>query len=68
MKIVSDKKLYPVTILPSITQKALKALAADNIVLIKSLQGYSADTLQKKYDLSRTLALKLEKEIEELVG
>ncbi|MCA9352819.1 restriction endonuclease, partial [Patescibacteria group bacterium] len=62
MKIVSDKKLYPVTILPSITLKVLKALAADNIVLIKSLRGYSADTLQTKYGMSRTLAVKLEKE------
>ena len=68
MKIVSDKKLYPVTILPSITHKALKGLANDNIVLIKSLRWYTADTLQEKYDVSRTLAVKLEKEIDELVG
>jgi len=67
MKIVSDKKLYPVTILPSITHKVLKALAADKIVLIKSLRGYTANMLQEKYGLSRTLSIKLEKEIKELL-
>jgi hypothetical protein len=67
MKIVSDKKLYPVTILPSITHKVLKALAADSIVLIKSLKGYDADMLQHNYGASRTLAVKLEKEIQELL-
>src|SRR5690606_21498633 len=44
-KIVSDKKLYPVTIIPSITKKLLRALANEKIVLVKSLYGYSAEDL-----------------------
>ena len=67
MKIVSDKKLYPVTILPSITQKALKGLAADGIVLIKSLAGMKAADYVKHYGLSESLAEKLEREVAELV-
>lgn len=66
-KIVSDKKLYPVTIIPSITKKVLRTLADNKIVLVKSLYGHSADDLMKKYYVSSTLAKKLAQEIAELV-
>lgn len=66
-KIVSDKKLYPVTIIPSITKKVLQSLANDKIVLVKSLYGYSAQDLEEKYDISPTLAEKLSREIAELI-
>mgnify|MGYP001418499368 CR=1 FL=1 len=66
-KIVSDKKLYPVTIIPSITKKFLRALANEKIVLVKSLYGYSAEDLEKKYFLSPVLAKKISHEIAELI-
>ncbi len=66
-KIVSEKKLYPVTILPSITKKTLKGLSADGIILVKTLAGLSNQELQDRYNISRTLAEKLENEIKELM-
>jgi len=66
-KIVSEKKLYPVTILPSITKKALRTLSQKGIILVKSLYGMSARDLQQECDLSATLARKLEQEIQELI-
>jgi hypothetical protein len=66
-KIVSDRKLYPVTILPSITHKALKGLAADGIILVKSLCEMTSLDFQKYYKLSRTLSDKLVREVNELV-
>lgn len=66
-KIVSDKNLYPVTIIPSITKKVLRSLADKKIVLVKSLYGYSANDLMKEFNMSLTLAKKLAQEIVELV-
>jgi Holliday junction resolvase-like predicted endonuclease len=65
-KIVSEKKLYPITVLPSITKKALKSFAATSIILVKELDGVTADELQNRFGLSRTLSNKLFKEIHEL--
>ena len=66
-KIVSSKKLYPVTVLPSITQKALKGFASDGIILVKSLCTMSSENLQKRYNLSVILSNKLIQEIHELM-
>ncbi|MFT7327929.1 MAG: hypothetical protein ACI870_000101 [Crocinitomicaceae bacterium] len=66
-KIVSDKKLYPVTILPSITKKALRVLSEKGIILVKSLYGLSAKKLEFQCGLNPVLAKKLEKEIAELI-
>lgn len=65
-KIVSEKNLYPVTVLPSITKKALKGFAADDIILVKQLKKISNEQLQERFGLSRTLSEKLVKEIHEL--
>lgn len=66
-KIVSDRKLYPVTILPSITQKILKGLSSNGIILVKALERMSSQDFQLQYDISRTLAEKLVTEIKELM-
>lgn len=66
-KIVSDKKLYPVTIIPSITKKVLRSLADDKIVLVKSLYGKNAQYFEQKYGVTSILAKKLVSEIAELV-
>lgn len=68
MKIVYEKKMYPVTILPSITAKALKEMARDNIILVKQLKKYSIDDLHKQFDLSMTLSKKLHAEIADLMS
>lgn len=67
-KIVSEKKLYPVTVLPSITKKALRAFSEQGMVLVKSLSKYTVDMLKDQYNFSHTLAVKLEKEIKELLN
>lgn len=65
-KIVSERGLYPVTTLPSITKKALKQFSADGIILVKQLIDLNEDQFMKYYDLSHTLAKKLVVEVKEL--
>lgn len=66
-KIVSERKLYPVTILPSITKKALKVLADKKIILVKSLFGLTAVEIAEKCGVSQIVSKKLENEIHELI-
>ncbi|MAQ76923.1 hypothetical protein CL684_00105 [Candidatus Campbellbacteria bacterium] len=66
-KIVYEKNLYPVTIIPSITKKALKVFSQEGIILVKQLAGITADDYKNKYNLSMTLSKKIEKEVKELL-
>lgn len=66
MKIVHEKKFYPVTVLPSITQKALKAFSANKKVLVSQLARYSINDFMEHYKLSHTLSKKLHNEIHHL--
>ncbi len=68
MKIVYEKKLYPVTILPSITKSALKSMAHMNTILVKDLKPMSLDELKETFQLSMTLAKKLYQEIQDLTN
>lgn len=68
MKIVYDKKLYPVTVLPSITAKALKKMASNNIVLVKDLRSFDVNDFIQKFDLSMTLSKKLSQEVLDLMA
>jgi Holliday junction resolvase-like predicted endonuclease len=63
MKIVSQKDLYPVTVLPSITKSALHSFAKHGIVLAKSLRRYSAQKLQSEFGLSDRISQKLVAEV-----
>ncbi len=67
MKLVYEKKLYPVTVLPSITKHALKEMAERNIILVQELKDYSIDRLREEFDLSMTLSKKLHQEILDLL-
>lgn len=66
-KIVSEKKLYPVTILPSVNQKILRGFSANGVILVKSLIHMKSIDFQEQYGASRTLADKLVAEINELL-
>lgn len=66
MKIVSEKKLYPVTILPSITDKILKQFSADGLVLVKYFCSITPEHLQEKYEIKPNLARRLIAEVHEL--
>lgn len=68
MKIVYKKKLYPVTVLPSITKKALRKMSDKDIVLVKKLKKMTIDDFHKEFDLSMTLSKKLHTEVAELMS
>lgn len=63
MKIAYEKKLYPVTVIPSMTRTSLKMLSEKGIVLVKELMNYSAEELQKMFGVSMTQAKKIENDI-----
>lgn len=65
-KIVYERGLYPVTVLPSITKKALKKFSANGIILVKQLQKLNINQFMEYYDLSHTLSKKIVNEIKEL--
>ena len=67
MKIVYDKKLYPVTVLPSITKKALNKMLALDIILVKKLKQFTVDDFKKKFDMSMVLAKKIYREVTDLM-
>ena len=67
MKLVSEKKLYPVTILPSITRSILKKLARKDLILVKYLIPFTPDDMMEQFGASRRLAQKLVSEIHELM-
>lgn len=65
-KIVYERGLYPVTVLPSITKKALKKFSSDGIILVKQLVGLNINQFMESYELSHTLSKKIVDEIKEL--
>ncbi len=67
MKIVYDKKLYPVTTLPSITKSILKKMAYEKFVLIKDLVSFNIDDFINMFGCSNELAVKLNKEVKDLI-
>ncbi len=67
MKIVSERKVYPVTVLPSINQHFLNKLAERKEVLVSEISAFSVDELRDRYELSMTLAQKIYKEIQDLL-
>lgn len=68
MKIVYEKKMYPVTVLPSITQKALKKMADMQIVLVKQLQTFTITDFKNIFGLSMVVSKKIHAEVVELMN
>ncbi len=67
MKIVYEKKLYPVTILPSIDKKTLEKMSRKELILVKHFANYDIEKLQEEFLLSRDYATTLYGEIQELI-
>ena len=67
MKVAYEKKLFPVTVLPSITFKALKTFSAQKIILVKDLVSFSEYQLRDIFGFSLSLSKKLHQEIIELM-
>ncbi len=68
MKIVYEKKLYPVTTLSSITQTILKKMASEKLILVKDLKYYTIDDFVSKLKCSISLAKELNMEVNDLIG
>jgi Holliday junction resolvase-like predicted endonuclease len=66
-KIAYEKKLYPVTVLPSITRGVLKKCAQNNFVLVRHLKDYSLHEIQAMFKLDTDSAKKLRDEIQVLL-
>ncbi len=66
-KIAYDKKLYPVTVIPSLTKKILKTFSEKGIVLVKSLEHMSVAELQETFGMTNSQARKIESEVLELL-
>ena len=67
MKIVSEKKMFPVTILDSLNKKALNAFAKDGIVLVSQLANMTKEHFENYYELAPRTAEKLAGEVSELL-
>ena len=62
--IIADKKLYPVTVLPSLPKSILPALVEKNIILAQDLLTYNANDLMKEFSIEKALADQLVREVE----
>jgi|SRR3989344_454377 len=61
------KKLFPITVLPSITRFAREQFASKKMILAQDLLPYSVEDLSKEFELSLTTAQKILKEVNELM-
>ena len=66
--IIADKKLYPVTILPSLPKDVLPLFAKKGIILAQDLLTYEANDLVKTFSISADVAKKLVDEVSGMVG
>jgi hypothetical protein len=66
--IIADKKLYPVTVLPSLPKLLLPVLAKKNIILAQDLLTYEIDDLVSSFGVEPEVAQKLLREVSEIVG
>ena len=62
--IIADKKLYPVTVLPSLPKLLLPILAKKNIILAQDLLTYTAADMVKSFGTTQDVADQLVKEVQ----
>jgi hypothetical protein len=66
--IIADKKLYPVTVLPSLPSALLPSLAKKNIILAQDLLTYEAADLIRMFGVAETVADSIVREVAAIVG
>ncbi len=66
--VISQKKLYPVTVIPSIPKNLLPILAKKNIILAQDLLPYEAKDISKNFGVSIALSDQIVKEVSGLVN
>ena len=67
MKIVYEKKLYPVTVLPSINNKIMQHFSNEHIILVRQLVDYTTDDFMEKCKVDEATAARLLIEVKELM-
>lgn len=67
-RLVEEKKLYPVTILPSVDRKTLENLSRAGLMLVKDLMIRDLNTIRKKSGLSKEKLKKIIKEAKDLMS
>jgi hypothetical protein len=66
--IIADKKLYPVTVLPSLPKLLLPILAKRNIILAQDLLTYESLDLVRNFGVDKATADALVREVAAIVG
>ncbi len=66
--IIADKKMYPVTILPSLPKLLLPILAQKNIILVQDLITYDIESMIRQFGITREVAAKLINEVSAIIG
>jgi len=67
-RLVEEKKLYPVTILPSVDRKALGNLSNAGLMLVRDLLIHDFDILREKSGLSKEKIRKIIKEAKDFMS
>jgi len=67
-KLIENKDLYPITVLPAINHYARKQLSEADIYFAKDLSNFSAGELVKKFYIHNDIALNIEKEAKEFIN
>lgn len=62
-ELIDKKKLYPVTILPSVNKNLLKRLVDSNILLAEDLLPYSAADISQRFGFKKNIAMKIYNEV-----
>ena len=66
-ELIIDKKIYPVTVIPSITKAALEEIAKRGMILAQDLLPYSAEDLALEFNINPYKAKAIFGEVQELL-
>jgi len=67
LDLIIEKKLYPVTVFPSVTQEARERFARFGMLLAQDLVPYTADDLHKHFDIPTHTAEAIVAEVREIL-
>jgi hypothetical protein len=65
-KMIEEKKLYPVTILPSAGRKSLESLFSNNFILAQDIAAIDTETFLRKSGVDQGTARAIKKEADEI--
>jgi len=65
--LITEKKIYPVTVIPSMTKSALEEIAKRGLILAQDLLPYSVEDLALEFNINPYKAQVIFEEVQELV-